>query len=709
MRVTAMQLSLVKWLLPVALALTSAAQAQVDTSGWACDFCPFDEGHRAEYKIGATSVDEDSAYIGDATGYDEEGVYANVDGDGSYASGSYRLRWNLEDLGLDSRVVEIDGGRPGSFDFNLGYRELPRRQFDTSKSIYELSGGDTLLLPSGWVNAGLTSGMTQIAASLAPYDIESDRSVFDVGAGFTAAERWRFAADFRRQERDGTRISGGSAFVQAALLPLPFDYVTDEVEFGVRYNTDNGFVGLGWYLSDFESDFDSVTWEQPFSVDPVIGNGTYRLAQPPDSRLQQLSLNAGFSFPGRKTVVSLSAATGEIEQDSALLPYTVTSSISTSPLPRTSLDGDVDTRHLSVSLTSKIIDKARIKISYRYDERDNKTAQDVWSRVIVDTFASTDVEANVPYSFERATLTATADYDLFDTIRVSGGYERRDIDRDFQEVTEQTEDTGWGRLRWRLTSSLELDVKGGASERDFDSYDTTFAASLGQNPLLRKYHLAYRYREFGEVTMAFSPPEVRVAVTLNGLFAEDSYTKSQLGTLSGDEFRLVADVSWWSESGNVSGYLNAGMEDVESLQAGSEVFAAPDWRATHDDDFTTVGAGFHVRNIGDNDSVDLLLDYLHTDGASEIIVDSDSRGPSEFPELKSELDYVRFRLAYRRSAKLEINLNLRYQRFKGEDWALEGVRPATIPTVLSLGAQPYSPDVLLVGLGFHYGIGGDEE
>jgi MtrB/PioB family decaheme-associated outer membrane protein len=695
--------------LALAPLLTPAVRAQVDTSDWACNYCPFEEGQRAEIAAGATTVEEDSAYFGDATGYDEEGVYANVDGAGTYASEGFRLRWDVEDLGLDSRAVAIEGGRPGSFDFNLGYRELPRRQFDTSESVYTLSARDTLLLPPGWVRSGLTTGMTQLAPNLAPYPIQSDRSVFDIGAGFAAAGRWRFAADFRRQERDGTRISGGSAFVQANLLPLPFDYVTDEVDFGVRYSMDNGFVAIGWYLSEFESEFESVTWEQPYTFDPAIGNDTYRLAQPPDSRLQQLSLRAGYSWPAQKTVLSLTAATGEIEQDSSLLPYTITSSITTSPLPRTSLDADVDTTQLALSVTSRIIDKARIKIGYRYDERDNRTTQDLWNRVIVDTFASSDLEANIPYSFERSTLTASADYDLFDTVRVSGGYERRDIDRNFQEVTAQTEDTGWGRLRWRPTAALELDIKGGASERDFDEYDEAFAASLGQNPLLRKYHLAYRYREFGEITMAFSPPEIRVAATLNALYADDSYTKSELGILSGDEFRLVADVSWWSESGDVAAYVNAGIEDIESLQAGSETFATPDWLATHDDDFTTIGAGVHWRNIGEADKFDLLFDYLRSDGGSEIIVDSVADGPSEFPELTSTLDYLRLKLNYRFSARLEMNLNLRYQRFVAEDWALEDVEPATIPLLLSLGAEPYSPEIYVVGIGFRYKMGGDDD
>ena len=54
-----------------AATLTSAAHGQaVDTSEWACEYCPFEEGYRADFEVGAMNVSDDSAYFGDATGLD---------------------------------------------------------------------------------------------------------------------------------------------------------------------------------------------------------------------------------------------------------------------------------------------------------------------------------------------------------------------------------------------------------------------------------------------------------------------------------------------------------------------------------------------------------------------------------------------------------------------------------------------------------------
>ncbi len=685
----------------VAMATSAAHSQEVDTSAWVCEFCPFESGQRSDYEFGASNVSDDSAYFGDASGYSEQGVYANVDGEGAYSSDGHRLRWMVEDLGLDSRFAGLTGGRQGTFDYSVAYREIPRKQFFTTDTIFLQSAADTLSLPGGWVRAPGTSGFTALNANLSPRDIESERSFLEIGGRYLPSSRIKFSANYRRQEHDGIDIYGGSYFTQSSLLPSPFDYTTDEVDFGIRYAGDNGYLSLAWYLSDFDNGNDALNWENPFTSAP--GAEFAALAQPPDNSFQQVSLSGSYRFPQYNTVVTVSAAFGRMEQDQAFLPYTTNPNLIVGPLPRANLDADVDTTNFAFALTSKVFEKARVRLAYRFDERDNQTAQDLWTRVIADTFVSGQSESNIPYSFERSALNLSGDYELFETVRISGGYDRKTIDRDFQEVAEQTEDTGWGRLRWRPNGTLQIDIRGGASERDIGRYNETLAATLGQNPLLRKYNLAYRYRSFGELTVTASPPESPISVTINGLYADDEYTQSQLGITDGENLRLTADLSW-TLTDRASLYLTGGYENMESEQVGSELFAMPDWSATNDDDFYTVGGGFRIRQIGGK--FDLQMDYLRSEGTSEINVVSASGGLSRFPDLESTLDYLRLQLSYRRSERLEFNLNLRYQSFSAEDWALEGVGPATIPVVLTLGADPYDDEVLIFGLGFRYQVGG---
>jgi hypothetical protein len=51
-----------------------------------------------------------------------------------------------------------------------------------------------------------------------------------------------------------------------------------------------------------------------------------------------------------------------------------------------------------------------VKAAIRYDERDNKTPQFEWARVIADTFLSGETELNVPYGYERLRMNLSADY-----------------------------------------------------------------------------------------------------------------------------------------------------------------------------------------------------------------------------------------------------------------------------------------------------------
>jgi MtrB/PioB family decaheme-associated outer membrane protein len=686
------------------IAFAPALQAQeVDTSEWACEYCPFQQGHEGEYEVGATSVSDDSAYFGNATGYDEEGVYADLDGEGSYAGDAYRMRWTLEDLALDSRVAELEGSHQGTFDYNIGFRQIPYRRFFTTSTIFSESG-NALLLPSGWVRAPTTDGFTALDSSLVSRNIESDRSIFDIGGRYLFGKRFSFSADYRRQENDGTKMRGGSTYTNSSLLPMPFDYVTDEVDLALRYGADNSFASLSWYLSDFQNDNTGLLWEQPFSGAP--GADTLARAQAPDSRFQQLTLAGGYSFPSLRTVMSLSASMGQITQDEQLLPYTTNANLPADPLPRSSLDAEVDTTNIAAALTSRVFRKGRIEFSYRYDERDNKTAQDTWNRVIVDTFPSGGGELNIPYSFERSYLRLSGDYQLFDMLLVSAGYDRRDIDRDFQEVASQTEDTGWGRLRIRPGLGFDIDVRGGASKRDVDNYDEAFAAATGQNPLMRKYHLAYRYREFGEATIAWSPATTPISISLNALYADDDYKKSDLGLASGEELSVALDFSW-SISEKTSLYLNTGYDTLESTQFGSEAFAEPDWRADNDDEFTTIGAGFNIREIAEK--FDLQLDYIRSEGTSKINLDSATASAGQFPDLETTLDYLRLSLDFRQSERIEWNLYALYRTFETRDWALEGVTPDALPLVLSLGATPYDDEQVIFGLGFRYSMGGKKE
>jgi len=248
-----------------------------------------------------------------------------------------------------------------------------------------------------------------------------------------------------------------------------------------------------------------------------------------------------------------------------------------------------------------------------------------------------------------------------------------------------------------------LRVKGGAEERDIDRYDETVAISLGQNPLMLKYNLAYRYRSYGELIASITPLESPVSFSTTVLYADDRYNKSQLGMTDSEEVRATADLSW-AVSDASSVYLMVGHEAIEALQLGSEQFDVWDWSANHDDSFDHIGAGFHWQQA--EGKYDLRFDYNRGDGKTSIDVFSVSGGQSSLPDLESTLDSASIEATYRWSERLDATFDVQYEKFTLDDYAL--VSPATLPTVLTLGAAPYDYDVWALGIGIRYRFGGGD-
>ncbi len=686
---------------PALLLGSGSAFAEVDTSDWACEYCPFDEGYRAQTSVGVTNVNEDAARFGNYTGYDEKGTYGNLDGQGRYNGDGYRLDYTMEDLGLDSRVFNLSVGSDGLFEVNFGYQDIPFRRFDTTSTIFVQSASDTLSLPGGWVRGGTTADMSQLSSALQKRVVGTDRSIIDFGGWWDPRNAFRVFADFQRQTRDGIDITSAGSYSNASFLPRFIDFETDRVDAGVQYAKDNLNVTLAWYGSFFTNKNQSLTWETPFLATP--DTSMMRMAREPDNEFQQISLSGTYRVAMWDTVLAFRAASGQGKQSEALLPYTINPGLVTPALPVASLDGKVETANYSFAVTSRPMDKLRVRFRYAYDERDNRTPVSDWSRVIVDLINSGQAELNVPYSFDRGHASTSVEYAFSRNLRLTGGYDYRKVNRDFQEVAEQTTNSGWGQLRWKPLAWLDLRAKGGASTRDIDRYDLTVSQSLGQNPLMRKYNLAYRYREFGEVVATITPLESPVSFSASALFADDDYKSSLLGINGSEESRFTADVSW-AVNDAASLYLVYGRDAIDAHQTGAEQFGMWDWSAFHEDRFDHVGAGMSYRP---NDGrMRLRFDYNRGTGETTIRYDSLSGGQSRLPDLESTLDSVRLEASYDFTDRLAGTLNLRYERFDMKDYAL--VSPTTLPDVLTLGAQPYDYDVYAFGIGIRYRFGTDE-
>jgi len=90
----------------------------------------------------------------------------------------------------------------------------------------------------------------------------------------------------------------------------------------------------------------------------------------------------------------------------------------------------------------------------------------------------------------------------------------------------------------------------------------------GQNPLLRKYNMAYLYRSYGEALMNVSFGSLPVTLSASGFYGDDSYNFSYIGVTSGLDRRYGRGRRLDDERQG-SAYLSAGEEKIDARSKGS--------------------------------------------------------------------------------------------------------------------------------------------
>ena len=682
----------------------AAAAEQVaapDTSEWTCSKCPFDRGYRSVVELGGAYVDDDSAKFGDYTGLDEKGGYviANAEGRAAEESG-YVLEYELRDLGLDSREARLAGGKQGRYEFELFYDAIPHSIWDTTATPFSGNGSSELSLPSGWVDAGYTGGMTALNASLRSVDVGVDRDRYGAAGSFWFGDNLKFALDYRRDVRDGTRTQFGSFGSVSTELLRPVDDATDRLDATVRYQAGHWYLQAGYSGSIYDTKAAFLRWDNPFTA-MVPGADVGQMAMAPDNQYHEFAVSAGwFGLPWNSTVaVSLASGTGT--QDIGYLPYTSNPQLATDPLPASNLDGKMSVTRADFTITSRPIDKLRLRGSVAYDERSNDTKQRSFTSIVhTDLFPVLDDRVNPVYGFERLRVFGSADYEVYDDLTVGAGGEYRTLDRTgtAQEVKSEELADGWGSVHYTPTGFFGIVLKGGAMERSPDKY-VADAAGSGQNPLMRKYNQAYLYRSYGEGIVNLTLGSLPVTLGANAFYGDDSYNLSRIGATAGLDRRYGVDLTW-AVSDNASVYASAGEEKIDSKRQGSQAYGAPDWRWVLEDNFETYGAGLRARPFA---KLGVDLDYTYAKGTSRTALVGVNGG--NFPANKSEFSTFTADVTYAMSERIDLALTWRFETFDSSDWALQGIDPATINNVLALGADPYDYDVNYVGASVRYYFG----
>ena len=688
-------------------------------------------------EIGVGYVSDSSFKFGKYTGLENEGLYGVLSFDvGGRApwDGEIASWWRAtgSDLGLNSRELGVEGGVQGKYRVYASYDEIPTYRSDSASTIYNGAGPDGILrLPGNWVPAQNTAGMTQLNNSLDPGDLEQLRRRFDLGFDGTVREHWDFGTSWRHEDRNGNKSfgavignSGGNP--RAVLVAEPIDYSSDDFDAVVSFRDPKKQFSLAYHASLFDNNQGSFGWENAYSAingwTPAAGfpTGDGQASTPPENQFHQVSGAGGWSFAGNMRLDG-DLAFGRMTQDDTYLPYTVNPVLAatiTQPLPRSSLDGRIDTTVGNLRLSGRPTDQLRWDASVRYDDRDNQTPRDEYVYIGGDSLAqNTGVTSsfrrfNEPMSYKETKYRGDVGYRFADWLDASLVGEYRDIERTYSE-REEAEETNWSLfLRSNPWDSFEASLQLTAASRDGSTYvgnepflsgyspgyTSTVPGGWENAPGLRKYHLADRDRQQAILHMGYMPTEAWV-FGLNVNYIDDDYDSSDLGLTSSIASDYTLDIAYapgqnWSAYGFYTYERMDADQDGRSIRgAATRVADAEDpnrsWFADQRDDVLTWGLGLETRWF--EDQLELNFDYLESDSESDMYVTAGTALTyAPLPTLETDLSSLGVNATWRWNKDISLRGGYWLQQYDSTDWALDGVEANQLANVILFGEE--SPD-----------------
>ena len=660
-----------------------------DTTNWKCEACPFYKGYDADATLGAMYPDGANAAYGKYTGLDQSKTYVDAAAHGQWGTddGTY-AHYELDDLGLDSRTGKVTIGQDGRYSVTLSYAGQPHRIYDGTVTPY--LGAGSLTLPSGWVPAGSTAGMTELATSLHGVDIGTIRKTAGLAAKGILGSGFTVFGSVQHETKRGTDIFGAAFLVQATQLARAVDYETNTAEVGVAWANRTASARLTLSDSKFKDAWSGMAFQNPYL--PLVPSATYGMfALPPDYEARQASLTGSVALPA-STTVSASLSYSELRQDEALLP---TSTLPGATVPA-AFDGKINLGHYAATIGSRPLPGLSIHGRIAYDERNDKSTPLSLTQVVTDVAPGAAV-TTPRYDYDRLRLDGGIDYRIWKWVTVGVAGDRLNIDRTNQ-VAKHTEDgRTYGRVKLTPFPTLSVTLKGGAAHREASGIDLSLLPP-NENPLLSIFNLSNRERDFGELEATWAATGT-VSLGVQGLMANDEYRGSTLGLLWGRERRIGATLGWTPED-TLSFYADGGYQTRETFQAGQYSAGAALWQAEIKDTFWNAGFGGRYTK----GRWEFTADYAHAISAGDTGV-GNIGALGAFPQLRTRYDNADLTVGYAATASLKIRFRYAYQNFVTDDWALDNVGPSTVANLLALGAPAPRYNVNLWSLGITYKFG----
>ncbi len=638
----------------------NANTESVNMDKYQCKLCVSATGYTGSVTLLTGYNSPEDAHAGNALSSDEEGVIAAISGDVRYLNDTgYKASMQAHQLGMDNGFANIKVGKSGLYELELDYQAI--KTFEAGDVRSQLWQNDGMLTPSVYPNQ---------------FDLALQRENSAIGFSFGEGVYNTFVR-FSQEEKTGHQ-SASFVAPSPTNFGLPVDSTTKQLDAGALLAGDNWLTELNYFGSYYSNNIDDLSL--PYMSD------VYSAA--PDNQAHQLSLSGQYQLD--RTVMSGRLVTGRMIQDDSLIQ------VSGNPLQ--SWDGQIDTFDGRFAVTSMLNNRLRVGASVDHSKRDNKSSSWEFTQYSYNSLSGA-FKQNVPQDIERSTYKLNASYRLASGYRIQAGFDRKEIDRSYSE-REQTDDNNlWAKLNISALDNVNINVKASHGVRGGSEYEVNELTSSEDNALMRKYYLADRTRNAVELKLNHSPLSW-VSIDLTGRYAIDDYDATIIGLTESQDYGYDLNISV-QLSKDISAYGFAGQQWIESTQAGSQSFSAPDWQANIQDEFINLGTGISYSGLME-EKLTLGGDYLFSNSISDTYLDGSAVTNSalQYGDYFAYNHSVNMYASYALSPKMALKLSYQYERYYDTDGAQMGIN--TVPGLTTLGELNHDYNAHQVMLSFSY-------
>lgn len=707
-----------------------------------------------------------------------------------------RLRGDSKDDFYTVEILGFNGGQDdqnfqlrsygvGTFDFLFEWDETPHLLSTTSRTLTVQSSPGDFTVPGCPLNCPpLASWNT--APLIDELGFRTDTAV--VAGSFSPSPDWDIGVEWNRRFKHGDRplaLPFGTPGSNALELPVPIDETINGVHLNVGYAGEGYQLQFGYDFSIFDNDLTGFISDNPCKG-PLSGcsAGNSGAAAPeqgrgalfPDNYAMTFSLAGGVNLP-MKTRLTGSFSYSFQKQDQDFLPFTINGNLtnpagnpncpvgtpltSSSCLPATNLDGNVNIFLLNLSATSRPMDDmtatAKFRL-YRYDDSSSTIFFPLYvedDRSVQTVTTGGPLRAQSAKRFPYTKLNAGGDvrYQLFKPVAVKVGFDWEHWDRSanalvlpFAGVSPETggdavlnvprelETTNeyTPRVMLDLTPAdwLLVRLSYAYSTRNGSDY---LQATEDQYGLLRKYDMADRNRQRVDVLAdLFAMDNLTFTTTFN--YAIDNYPSTAYGLQEGISWAAGIDGSWKPlEWLNVfAGYVHEEW-DANSRQKFRRTATGPggactvalcdeldnptfDWQQESKDIYDTVRAGVMAELIPKKLDGGANFNYSigHTDmNAFNPVTPTcanctfaSSADAEDFPGITNDLLHFDVFLRYWITEHFTAKVNFTWENYNTTDFREDNLMPVNASTgdVVFLGNDPqsYTASWFTLSVGYHF-------